>query len=438
MIRPHIHVILATDDIPPPLPAALHNINATTSYWPLSEALRHYELIVADAIVIVTPANVGVLTDSLQSLLERIAQRPRATLLLRPPDTPLTPLPHASTLPVSFSDTDSVTELTTRLNLMVEMRASLDALHGGLLATRRTGEGVARRYANQLRLASRLQREFLPDMLPRIGPFSFDLLFYPADYVSGDIYDVHRLDEEHVGIALADATGHGIPAALLTVYIKRALRGKEIENGTYRILSPDEVLYRLNDDILDAQLNECPFVAAIYAVLNIRTRELHLARGGTPYPLQRHADGTVDVISGRGGVVGVMPDTFFEVSTVQLEPGDALLLYSDGLERLVAPELGDADVPETLRRRAEQITGPALTTVGSNNGSGGVAVAECPAATIAPVAASPWCETLQQHGATAALELIAQRQRSLRRIGYPLDDITVLGIQLDADAPPLF
>ena len=83
-------------------------------------------------------------------------------------------------------------------------------------------------------------------------------------------------------MAVADATGHGIPAALLTVYIKRALRGKEIENGSYRILSPDEVLSRLNDDILDARLSECQFVAAVYAVLNTTTLELTVARGGAP------------------------------------------------------------------------------------------------------------------------------------------------------------
>ncbi|XAM00337.1 hypothetical protein OT109_02895 [Phycisphaeraceae bacterium D3-23] len=75
----------------------------------------------------------------------------------------------------------------------------------------------------ELRMAAQLQREFLPAKLPEVGGVSFHVLYRPAGYVSGDIYDVMRLDEHHLGFFVADAVGHGVPAALMTIYIKRAL-----------------------------------------------------------------------------------------------------------------------------------------------------------------------------------------------------------------------
>src|SRR5580698_3113148 len=69
------------------------------------------------------------------------------------------------------------------------------------------------RLDEELRLAARLQQDFLPKTLPRLGPVRFQTLYRPAGYVSGDLYDVFRLDEKHVGFYVADAVGHGVPAA---------------------------------------------------------------------------------------------------------------------------------------------------------------------------------------------------------------------------------
>src|SRR5439155_6744829 len=87
---------------------------------------------------------------------------------------------------------------------------------------------------DEQRLAARLQQDFLPKSLPRIGRVAFHTVFRPAGYVSGDLYDVMRLDEKHVGFYVADAVGHGMPAALLTMFLKMALVTKEIIAGGYR------------------------------------------------------------------------------------------------------------------------------------------------------------------------------------------------------------
>ena len=160
---------------------------------------------------------------------------------------------------------------------------------------------------------------------------------------------MHRLDEENLAVAVADATGHGIPAALLTVFIKRALRGKEIEDGRYRIMRPNEVLIRLNEELLDAQLSDCSFVAATYAVLNTRTLTVALARAGSPYPIVRRNSGLLELLRPAGGVVGVTPDARFAVETLQLDPGDALLITSDGLDSVAIPHAAASGVAGVLR-----------------------------------------------------------------------------------------
>jgi hypothetical protein len=473
MARPHIQVILAADAVPPSLHVALQRTNATAGFWPLAEALRESGIPDADAFVVVLPEDPATIAGPLRILFDRLSEQPRATLVLKANGDAVEPINHPQSVPVTFFAGGDDHLLAGQLSALAATRTSLDALHRGLVDSRRSGETIARRYVKQLRLASQVQREFLPESLPRFGPISFQALFRPVDYVSGDIYDVHRLDEDHVGIALADATGHGMPAALLTVYIKRALRGKEIENGAYRILSPEEVLLRLNDDIMEAGLTECPFVAALYAVLNIRTYELTFARGGAPYPIRRTARGELEVLVSDGGVVGVLPNSRFEVMRVQMQPGDSLLLYSDGLERIVAPEVSMEEGPDELRSAAaslgrdtrwallaaigaeEDLTqsaetatavadGPAPWSAGRDAGdmrqavtprraSAGTSPDAAMAAANDIVTTSPWCETFRGAGPAAALEQIDGRQRALRRMGYPLDDLTVLAVQLGRD-----
>jgi hypothetical protein len=437
MTRPHIQVILADNDVPETLRAALERVDATASFSPLSEAARRRPATSADALVMVVPEDTAPLAGPIQTVFERLAERPRATLVISPRGGNGRAVRPPPTVPVSFGADLTADGITARLGMMLEMRPSLDELH------REAHENYsppAGRYAHQLRLASQVQREFLPASLPRFGNVSFDLLFRPVDYVSGDIYDVHHLDAEHVGIAVADASGHGIPAALLTVYIKRALRGRQFEHGAYRILQPDEVLAGLNADILDANLTECPFVAAVYAVLNTRTLELTLARGGAPYPLYRAASGTLKFVRTAGALVGVSEDAQFPVSRLQIRPGDSLLLYTDGLERIV----DSSGTPRPPGAAAFAATpNQARTALHCVLPSGAAALPDsCPAFAhlksdppAVGIESTSWWKMLRDAGPTAALEHLSQRQRALRRMGYPLDDLTALVLHVDPPAP---
>ena len=184
----------------------------------------------------------------------------------------------------------------------------------------------------EMRLAARLQQDFLPKRLPEVGPVRFGVLYRPASFVSGDIYDVRRLDETHVGFYLVDAVGHGMPAALLTMFIKHALQTKRIRGNTYQIVPPDASLAELNADICEQGLSSSQFCTAVYAVLDTEGLTLSYARAGHPEPLLVRSGARVERLKAPGCLLGVFEEAEFECQTVQLDPGDRVLFYSDGLE----------------------------------------------------------------------------------------------------------
>jgi len=205
---------------------------------------------------------------------------------------------------------------------------------------RATRGGLAEQFGQmdeELRLAARLQQQFLPGPLGDDLPVSIDVLYRPAGYVSGDIYDVIRLDERYVGLFIADAVGHGVPAALLTMYIKRCLQPKAIDPADprgYRLARPDEAIARLNRDMCRQQTETIRFATACYAVIDTGSGRVWVARAGHPYPLVFREGGEIQPIAPEGALLGVMEDEDFEVEQVTLKPGDRLIMYSDGLEAI--------------------------------------------------------------------------------------------------------
>ena len=204
----------------------------------------------------------------------------------------------------------------------------------------------------QIRLAAKLQQDFLPGRLPEVGPVRFGAMYRPYRWVSGDIYDVARLDELHVGLYIVDAVGHGLPAALLTMFVKKALQTKRIIGQTYEIVPPHLALEELNADICEQDLPSCQFCSAVYAVVNTRTLELTYCRAGHPAPVVFHADGTWDCLDGPGVLLGMRPDQDFSSQVYQLAPGDRVVLYTDGAEDSLRPA-GASGEAESFARLIE-------------------------------------------------------------------------------------
>ena len=187
----------------------------------------------------------------------------------------------------------------------------------------------------QLRLAGLVQRDFLPSHLPNCSEAQFVATFIPAEWVSGDIYDVARIDEQHIGFYIADAVGHAMPAALLTIFIKQAMAMRQTLDNSYRIFPPQEVMTNLNLKMLGQKLSGYQFATCCYCLLNIKTLHLTFARGGHPYPILFRKGQPPQQLETRGALLGVFDSAEFTQCAIQLQPGDRLLLYSDGAELLV-------------------------------------------------------------------------------------------------------
>ncbi len=217
---------------------------------------------------------------------------------------------------------------------------------------------VVKSLSEQLKLAGIVQRDFLPRELPDTERIKWSASFNPAEWVSGDIYDVERLDENHIGFLLADAVGHSMPAALLTIFIKQAMVLKEIKNNNYRIYEPCEVLKNLNQKLASQELSGFKFVTCFYGIINIKTLELKCSRAGHPYPILMRPNEYPEQLEVRGSLLGVFENAEFKQECVQLERGDKVLVYSDGAETLVG-QTGDSEkfvfTPEFLNTKEGKI-----------------------------------------------------------------------------------
>jgi sigma-B regulation protein RsbU (phosphoserine phosphatase) len=177
-----------------------------------------------------------------------------------------------------------------------------------------------------LRAAARFQtRVLLPHRPPDWPELRWGTHYAPLDHLGGDYYDTALPDPDHLGVLIADASGHSIAAMMVAILSRTAFT--QAAAGT---TSPGGVLGAVNRRLL--ALADDRFVTAFYGVLNRRTRVFTYAVAGHPPPLRYSARaGEVTPLTGQGFLLGIMPDEVYRERQVQLEPGDKLLLYTDGL-----------------------------------------------------------------------------------------------------------
>jgi sigma-B regulation protein RsbU (phosphoserine phosphatase) len=183
----------------------------------------------------------------------------------------------------------------------------------------------------ELELARRIQLSLLPQSLPEAPRVRFAVHYRLCGQVGGDFYDAFRLDENHVGFYVADAMGHGVPASLLTIFVKKGVKPKDVFGQQYRLVPPAEVLQRLNKDLMEQALSESPFITIAYVLYNHLERTFQFARAGHPYPLHVPSEGEPRFWQVQGSLLGVF-DTTFPGQAHRLRVGDKVLLYSDGID----------------------------------------------------------------------------------------------------------
>jgi serine phosphatase RsbU (regulator of sigma subunit) len=179
----------------------------------------------------------------------------------------------------------------------------------------------------ELRMARSIQQALLPQRLPQLEGWQITPYYQPAREVGGDFYDFFELEDGRLGVVEGDATGKGMPAALVASATCSVLRAVAQAFGSS---SPGEVLSRVNETLL-ARIPPNMFITCFYAILEPQSGSLSYANAGHDLPYLQRRSGQAEELMARGMPLGLMPGMGYEEKETILEAGEAALFYSDGL-----------------------------------------------------------------------------------------------------------
>ena len=208
---------------------------------------------------------------------------------------------------------------------------------------------------SDLAVASEIQQAILPRIFP---PFpenaqQIDIAasMNAAKDVGGDFYDFFRIDDDHISFVIADVSGKGVPAAIFMAVSRTLIRATGI-----RGVSPSECITYCNSLLVEESVN-CMFVTVFYGIYNLRTGEVTYTNAGHNSPYVVKADGSIHRLPiTKNVLVGFVEDFQFTEDTVQLEHGDTLLLYTDGVTEAInvnCEEYGTGRLKAVLARHAQ-------------------------------------------------------------------------------------
>ena len=240
------------------------------------------------------------------------------------------------TKPIDFDDLEATIDKTLEhLTVMREALRSRDEL-------------VALR--QELGVAAQMQESILPTEFPRDTRYELHASMTPAREVGGDFYDFFRLEDDRMGIVVADVSGKGVPAALFMMVSRTLMKGTAIGET-----NPARCLREVNE-LLSESNEESMFVTVFYTTLDPASGRVEFANAGHNLPYVVKSSGEVrQVDSAPGIVLGVLPDFEFPGGTLDLEPGDVLFFYTDGVNEAMdeaGVEFGDERLEAVLAEAA--------------------------------------------------------------------------------------
>jgi len=190
------------------------------------------------------------------------------------------------------------------------------------------------RVEQELRVARIIQEASLPKEVPQLEGWEISPLYRPAREVGGDFYDFFELEDSRIGVVVGDATGKGVPAALVVTATYSMLRAVAQALGSF---SPGEVLAQVNETLL-ARIPLNMFVTCFYAILDLQSGRLVCANAGHDPPYVRRSGGDAEELRARGMPLGLMPGMSYEEGEISLREGESVLFYSDGLVEAHDPQ----------------------------------------------------------------------------------------------------
>jgi len=255
----------------------------------------------------------------------------------------------------------AIRDITERRRMEEELR----------LAKQET-ERAYERIRREIEAAARVQQALLPTTLPRTDRFRFAFRYHPCADLGGDALNVFWLNDMQIGLYLLDVSGHGVAASLLSVALARQLAPSNATltpnpaSEDYRpvaapLATPGEVARNLNRWFLSHPTAE-QYFTMIYGVLDVPSKQFRYVSAGHPPMLLTRADGTSQWLPSTAIPLGFDEDADFEEGQVQVEPGDRLLLYSDGVTE-AANGAEDMFGAEQLRRAVSEGGDDSLETM---------------------------------------------------------------------------
>nr|MCR5451476.1 PP2C family protein-serine/threonine phosphatase [Lachnospiraceae bacterium] len=216
-------------------------------------------------------------------------------------------------------------EVGALCRVMVSMEAQINDYIENI--TKITAE--KQRISTELDVAANIQKSMLPSVFPPFPEYdSFDIRasMTPAKEVGGDFYDFFLVDEDHLGLVIADVSGKGVPASLVMVIAKTLINNQTMTGG-----SPDEILEKVNN-ILCANNYQMMFVTVWLGIMEISTGKIIASNAGHEYPIIKGAEGNYEIIRDKHGLaLGCMENMKYTEYEFVLEEGGCLYLYTDGV-----------------------------------------------------------------------------------------------------------
>jgi len=198
----------------------------------------------------------------------------------------------------------------------------------------------------ELETARQIQSSILPASVPELANLRIAASYYPMTAVAGDFYQFVQSDKSHLGILVADVSGHGIPAALISSMIKVAMQSVATHSD-----DPAQVLAGLNRILCSEAHGH--FASAAYVWIDVENRNaLYSAAGHPPLLCWRNSKGEIQRIESNGLLFGVEPDAAYPVCSVAVEAADRFLLYTDGVtetENAAGEAFGDRQLERVVR-----------------------------------------------------------------------------------------
>lgn len=212
--------------------------------------------------------------------------------------------------------------VTTELQ---KMNGALEAETARLKQTTAELDSKNQRIKEELALANIIQNNMLPKQFPAAFPISFAHKYIPHEYIGGDFFEVIELDENHLGILIADVSGHGVSSALITAMLKSSFT-----HAARGCLSPSAVLSTINREFTNIMRSE-HYITGFYCIIDTEAFTACFANAGHPKQLLLRTDGRIEHIGANGFFLGMFEQTQYDENSVSLEPGDRIIFFTDGI-----------------------------------------------------------------------------------------------------------